>query len=719
MEKRNYNNQQAPDIKLGVTDDQFNWNEQEKLAKKDPEQFMYGAFNLLQQVSQSTGIKVQQPEIVIVGGQSDGKSSLVEAIVGFKFNFIAVEMGTRVPLVLQLTHAPECIEPRCVFAGESKVIPVASLAAEIKERTLAITGGDEAVSSRPIILTVKFKHSPNLTVIDTPGFVGLNRTKTEMTMEAIDRMVEDLVTGENNHRIIVCLEQATVEWRNPTKSRLFVEKVDPTFSRTVMVMTKFDNRLAQIKTRYELDKYLSTGGILNQTKPFFIWLPHSKDDYTSINEYQAAIKIEYDKVLAKMREIGYDPSFDPQIGIFHLKQKLQAMYKSLNLKYLDPVISSVSSKEREVSKQLDQINAKIASSNSVNIKAKIVSVASKFSLIVEKVIEGETSGDPDTNGQTLDEEKDQADFSWEAVPWNRYVNFDLVPDKACRVYGGKQYARFMNEVEVVIRSMEMGAISPNEIATALGIPRSHFVPSVGHAASTLALKHFKASVNSLLPLIAQRLQYIANRMLPIVLIIFDIENPDAIDEAMKREISTAFDGHVQKTIEKWQMVAYGLLGGSSDMLTTVSHIVDRNDDDIEKDFVLNPSEEQVAARVKKEMQAKNNLIIDNSKGNDYQTICKYSSLIFSKLRTHWLRLVTDVTNAFFLNSFRHAVNESISISLLNKSDEELEMLTAVNSKLLKQQKEELDALKTKLSTLKSYFLRIRSDSSIWKDVIVN
>jgi len=64
------------------------------------------------------------------------------------------------------------------------------------------------------------------------------------------------------------------------------------------------------------------------------------------------------------------------------------MYKSLNLKYLDPVISSVSGKEREVSKQLDQINAKISSSDSVNIKAKIVSVASKFSLIVEKVIEG-------------------------------------------------------------------------------------------------------------------------------------------------------------------------------------------------------------------------------------------------------------------------------------------------------------------------------------------
>ena len=41
-----------------------------------------------------------------------------------------------------------------------------------------------------------------------------------MTMEAIDRMVEDLVTGENNHRIIVCLEQATV---SPSKRYTYHE----------------------------------------------------------------------------------------------------------------------------------------------------------------------------------------------------------------------------------------------------------------------------------------------------------------------------------------------------------------------------------------------------------------------------------------------------------------------------------------------------------------
>jgi len=35
------------------------------------------------------------PEIVAIGGQSDGKSSLLEAFLGFRFNVREVEMGTR------------------------------------------------------------------------------------------------------------------------------------------------------------------------------------------------------------------------------------------------------------------------------------------------------------------------------------------------------------------------------------------------------------------------------------------------------------------------------------------------------------------------------------------------------------------------------------------------------------------------------------------------
>ncbi|KAE8009195.1 hypothetical protein FH972_005644 [Carpinus fangiana] len=50
-----------------------------------------------------------------VCGQSDGKSSLLEALFGFRFNVREVEMGTRRPLILQMVHEPFALEPRCRF----------------------------------------------------------------------------------------------------------------------------------------------------------------------------------------------------------------------------------------------------------------------------------------------------------------------------------------------------------------------------------------------------------------------------------------------------------------------------------------------------------------------------------------------------------------------------------------------------------------------------
>ena len=43
-------------------------------------------------------------QIVAIGGQSDGKSSLLEAFLGFRFNIREVEMGTRRPLICQMVH---------------------------------------------------------------------------------------------------------------------------------------------------------------------------------------------------------------------------------------------------------------------------------------------------------------------------------------------------------------------------------------------------------------------------------------------------------------------------------------------------------------------------------------------------------------------------------------------------------------------------------------
>lgn len=73
----------------------------------------YEAYSRLQASAVAFGEKLPIPEIVAVGGQSDGKSSLLEALLGFRFNVREVEMGTRRPLMLQMSHDPSALEPRC------------------------------------------------------------------------------------------------------------------------------------------------------------------------------------------------------------------------------------------------------------------------------------------------------------------------------------------------------------------------------------------------------------------------------------------------------------------------------------------------------------------------------------------------------------------------------------------------------------------------------
>lgn len=85
----------------------------ESIYQNEASKSRYEAYSRLQASAVAFGEKLPIPEIVAVGGQSDGKSSLLEALLGFRFNIREVEMGTRRPLMLQMIHDPDALEPRC------------------------------------------------------------------------------------------------------------------------------------------------------------------------------------------------------------------------------------------------------------------------------------------------------------------------------------------------------------------------------------------------------------------------------------------------------------------------------------------------------------------------------------------------------------------------------------------------------------------------------
>lgn len=116
---------------------------------------------------------------------------------------------------------PEEDRPRCRFRREGIIPPhedpfeanmvsANDLALEINRRTEILVGKTkDRVSAEPIILQVHYKHSANLTIFDTPGF---RINGDERLSQDIERMVYELIAPK--HRLIVCLEQSTVEWAN-------------------------------------------------------------------------------------------------------------------------------------------------------------------------------------------------------------------------------------------------------------------------------------------------------------------------------------------------------------------------------------------------------------------------------------------------------------------------------------------------------------------------
>ncbi|KAE8680136.1 Dynamin-related protein 5A [Hibiscus syriacus] len=162
-----------------------------------------------------------QPPPSRSGGQSDGKISLLEALLGFRFNVREVEMSTRRPFILQMVHDPSALEPRCRFQEEDSE--------------------EYGISPKPIVMRAEFAHCPNLTIIDTPGFVlKAKKGEPENAPEEILSMVKSLANPP--HLILLFLQQSSVEWC----SSLWLDsirEIDPTFRRTIIVVSKFDNRL--------------------------------------------------------------------------------------------------------------------------------------------------------------------------------------------------------------------------------------------------------------------------------------------------------------------------------------------------------------------------------------------------------------------------------------------------------------------------------------------
>ncbi|PSR95692.1 Dynamin-related protein like [Actinidia chinensis var. chinensis] len=433
----------------------------------------FEAYNRLQSAAVAFGEKLPIPEIVAIGGQSDGKSSLLEALLGFRFNIREVEMGTRRPLILQMVHEPGALEPRCRFQEEdseeygSPIVLSSAIADIIKSRTEALLKRTHsAVSSKPIVMRAEYAHCPNLTIIDTPGFVlRAKKGEPENTPDEILSMVKTLASPP--HRILLFLQQSSVEWCSSLWLDA-VREIDPTFRRTVIVVSKFDNWLKEFSDRWEVDRYLSANGYLGEnTRPFFVALPKDKSTVSN-EEFRRQISQVDLEVLHHLRE-GVKGGFDEEkfrsyIGFAclrdYLESELQKQYKGA----APATLALLEQRCNEVTAELARMESKIqATSDVAHLRRSAMLHAASICNHVGALIDGAADPAPEQWGKTTNEEQSESVIgSWPGV------TADIKPPNASlHLYGGAAFERVMHEFRCATYSVECPQVSREKVANIL------------------------------------------------------------------------------------------------------------------------------------------------------------------------------------------------------------------------------------------------------------
>uniref|UniRef100_A0A8C5AH26 Dynamin-1-like protein n=1 Tax=Gadus morhua TaxID=8049 RepID=A0A8C5AH26_GADMO len=215
--------------------------------------------NRLQEVFLTVGTDViQLPQIVVVGSQSSGKSSVLESLVGRDFLPRGSGIVTRRPLVLQLINVAPLEQRRQILPVNSLgcvgvkaeewgtflhckgqvFADFAEIRSEIEKETERSSGDNKGISPEPIHLKIFSPKVLNLTLVDLPGITKVPVGDQPEDIEAqVYEMIQSFISNPNS--LILAVSPANSDLATSEALKL-ARDVDPEGRRTLLVVSKLD-----------------------------------------------------------------------------------------------------------------------------------------------------------------------------------------------------------------------------------------------------------------------------------------------------------------------------------------------------------------------------------------------------------------------------------------------------------------------------------------------
>ena len=271
--------------------------------------------SILQKVGQSSSLTL--PSIVVIGSQSSGKSSVLEAVVGHEFLPKGSNMVTRRPIELTLINTPGVNEEYGEFPalGLRKVTDFSSVQRTLTELNMAVTD-EECVSDKPIQLNIYSPNVPDLSLIDLPGYIQVVAHNQPLQLkQKISELCDKYIQAPN---IILAISAADVDLANSTALRAS-RRVDPRGERTIGVVTKMDLvdpvRGAALLDDKQYPLRLGYVGVVTKAAP-----PQGLFKLGQTNLFSAIAKNENSFFSSHPREYG--PESGTTVGTTILRKKL-------------------------------------------------------------------------------------------------------------------------------------------------------------------------------------------------------------------------------------------------------------------------------------------------------------------------------------------------------------------------------------------------------------
>ncbi|XP_022371734.1 interferon-induced GTP-binding protein Mx1 isoform X1 [Enhydra lutris kenyoni] len=316
------------------------------------------------------------PAIAVIGDQSSGKSSVLEALSG-----VALPRGsgivTRCPLVLKLKKVTNQDEWRGKVSYqdfEKEISDPSEVEAEINKAQNAIAGEGQGISHELINLEVSSSHVPDLTLIDLPGItrVAVGNQPADIGRQTKQLIRKYILRQETINLVVVpCnVDIAT------TEALSMAQEVDPDGDRTIGILTKPDlvdrgtegkvvdvaqNLVCHLKKGYmivkcrgqqDIQDQVTLAEALQKEKDFFKDHPHFRvlleegratvpclaDKLTSelimhicktLPLLENQIKENHEKITEELQKYGSDVPEDEHEKMFFLVDKINAFSQDI------------------------------------------------------------------------------------------------------------------------------------------------------------------------------------------------------------------------------------------------------------------------------------------------------------------------------------------------------------------------------------------------------